>query len=288
MLNRSNNLNFSWPPRAVAIASLALLTSVFAHQECAQAIDHKSIIVLSAASAAPAVQDLATQFSDRTGLDIRVSVASSGTLARQIRQGAPADLYISASTTWIEQLLTDGFLDKGQTLQVARNRLVFVSPSDSMDTSLINLAKSVDLASRLNGGRLAIGDPAHVPAGTYAKEALQTLGLWPAVRDRLARQANVRAVLAMVERGETQLGIIYATDAALSDGVRLAAIVPASAHAPIVYSAAVLSGSANPNATMFYRELTSSDGLDVFERYGFGVTRPEPNTQPSETLPPRP
>lgn len=288
MLNRSKNLKFSGLTRQAGIASLALFLSVFAHYNFAQAIDNKRIIVLSAASAAPAVQDLATQFKDRTGTDIRVSVASSGTLARQIRRGAPADLYISASKMWIDQLIADGFLDEARTLPVARNRLVFVSPSDSSNTSLINLSRPVDVANRLNGGRLAIGDPAHVPAGTYAKDALQNLGLWPTVRGRLARQSNVRAVLAMVERGETPLGIIYATDAALSDGVRLAAIIPASAHPPIVYSAAVLSSSTNPQATIFFRELTSSVGLDVFEQYGFGVTRPEPKTQPSETLPSRP
>lgn len=288
MLYRSNNLHFSWLVRQVGVASLTLALCVFAHQKIAQAIDNKKIIVLSAASAAPTVQDLAVQFSDRTGIDIRVSVASSGTLARQIRLGAPADLYISASITWIDQLLADGFLDKAQTLPIARNRLVFVSPSDSSDRSLLNLSKPVDVANRLNGGRLAIGDPAHVPAGAYAQEAIQNLGLWPVVRDQLARQSNVRAVLAMVERGETPLGIIYATDAALSDGVRLAAIVPANAHASIVYSASVLSSSMNPNATTFFRELTSSQGLDAFERYGFGVTRPSPQAQPSDTLPVRP
>jgi molybdate transport system substrate-binding protein len=288
LLNRSRNLKLSWLVRRADISSLALLLGLCAHCNFAEAIDNKRIIVLSAASAAPAVQDLAARFKDRTGTDIRVSIASSGTLARQIRMGAPADLYISASTRWIDQLIADGFLDRARTLPLARNRLVFIRPSETSNTPLINLSKPFDVANQLNGGRLAIGDPAHVPAGTYAQNALQNLGLWPAVRGQLARQSNVRGVLAMVERGETPLGIVYATDAALSNGVRLAAIIPASAHNPIVYSAAVLSVSTNPQATIFFHELTSSNGLDVFEHYGFAVTRPESKALTSKTLPSRP
>lgn len=251
----------------------------------AQAVDSKRILVLSAASVGPAIQEIADNFSAATGVEVRISVASSGTLARQIKQGAPADIYVSAATSWVDQLQTEGYLAPDMTLPLARNRLVFVSPASSDAASLIDLSKPLAVAGRLAGGRIAIGDPAHVPAGAYAKEALQNLALWPAVRDHLALQANVRAVLAMVERGETQLGIVYATDAALSSGVRLAAILPSESHSPIIYTAAMLSRSTHAHAAGFFDSLNDAESLDVLEHFGFGVTRIETSGQSPRTGP---
>ncbi len=208
----------------------------------------------------------------QTGFDIRVSAASSGTLARQVSRGAPADLYISASPKWIERLTAEGRLSPVDTKVIARNRLVFVRPLPN-DRRLIDLQKPLEVLGTLGDGRLAIGDPAHVPAGTYAQAALENLGLWAAVRDRLAPQANVRAVLAMVERRETALGIVYATDAALSTRVGIAAIVPPEAQPPITYTAAIIAGRRSPGAVALLEALTSEVGRTVLERHGFAVAR---------------
>ncbi|MBT6960892.1 MAG: molybdate ABC transporter substrate-binding protein, partial [Rhodospirillaceae bacterium] len=179
------------------IAFSALTAGMMLSPDNAQAIDPARILVLSAASAAPAIQDLAAQFSGKNSVDVRVSIGSSGTLARQISQGVPADIYVSAAPQWIDVLQAGGRLDPNLTRPLARNRLVLVGPIESRGTGLLDASKPLVVLRRLDGGRLAIGDPSHVPAGRYAKEAIETLGLWPAVRDRLALQSNVRAVLAM-------------------------------------------------------------------------------------------
>ncbi|MBT7451749.1 MAG: molybdate ABC transporter substrate-binding protein [Rhodospirillaceae bacterium] len=270
------------------IAFSALTAGMMLSPDNAQAIDPARILVLSAASAAPAIQDLAAQFSGKNSVDVRVSIGSSGTLARQISQGVPADIYVSAAPQWIDVLQAGGRLDPNLTRPLARNRLVLVGPIESRGTGLLDASKPLVVLRRLDGGRLAIGDPSHVPAGRYAKEAIETLGLWPAVRDRLALQSNVRAVLAMVERGETPLGIVYATDAALSDRIRLAAIIPPESHSPIIYTAAVLVGRDRPDVTAFFQSMLDADGQAVFERYGFGVTAAEAATQSSNTDPSMP
>ena len=152
-------------------------------------------------------------------------------------------------------------------------------------SGLLDLTKPIVFLNQLNDGRLAIGDPLHVPAGQYAQQALENLGLWPAVRDRLARQINVRAVLAFVERGESPLGIIYATDAALSNAAKIRAIIPSEVHDPIVYSAAVVAGRNRPDVRQFFNALGNSDANGVFEQYGFGVVRSDSDRQLSNTTP---
>ncbi|MEQ9111313.1 MAG: molybdate ABC transporter substrate-binding protein [Rhodospirillaceae bacterium] len=239
----------------------------------AQSTETKRIIVLAAASTTTALNDIAEQYQSETGISVRVSISSSGTLARQIMQGAPADIYIAAAQDWIRTLTAAGYIEPDYTRILARNRLVIVSPKTENATRLLNTSKPVEVLRRLDGGRLAIGDPAHVPAGRYAQQALENLGLWAAVRDRLARQVNVRAVLAMVERGETPLGIVYATDAALSQKVRLAAIIPPESHTPIIYTAAVISGRALPPVLDFYNYLSTAAAQSILESHGFAVMR---------------
>lgn len=238
------------------------------------------VIVLSAASASTAVQSIANAFFSETGIDVRLSVASSGTLARQIIQGAPADIYVSASGQWIETLQTTDKLESELIRPLMRNRLVMVSPASSSLNSLLDLSQPVAVKAALGEGRIAMGDPRHVPAGAYAQEALTNLGLWPAVRDRLALQINVRAVLAMVERGETPLGIIYATDAALTQDVKIAAIVPPKAHTPIQYFAAVVAGHKRPETTDFFEFLFSPAAQAIMTRHGFGVFEADASDPP--------
>lgn len=242
------------------------------------------ILVLSAASAGPAITEIASDFSRTTGLDVRVAIGSSGTLARQIQQGAPADIYVSASMDWIETLTGESHLSSQYTGPLLRNRLVMISPTTVQPGALLDLSKPVDLLSRLSSGRLAIGDPAHVPAGHYARQAIENLGLWPAVRDRLARQTNVRAVLALVERGEAPLGIVYATDLALSNSVKIAAIVPASSHDPITYGVAILRDRDHSGAVQFYNALNMDTAEAVFSKFGFGLVKNSTETTMQERM----
>ena len=135
---------------------------------------------------------------------------------------------------------------------------------------------------------MAIGDPRHVPAGQYAKQAFESIGLWPAVRDRLARQINVRAVLAFVERGEASLGVIYATDFALSDAAQIAAIVPPEAHDPILYTVSIVAGRERPEVIGFFEALQNARSADVFTEFGFGVVSESPSSHTSRILPSSP
>lgn len=167
--------------------------------------------------------------------------------------------------------MAQGRLDSNFVRPVARNRLVLVRPKPPSRVPLLDLSKPLVVLDALSDGRLAIGDPSHVPAGRYAQSALENLQLWAAFRDKLAPQANVRAVLAMVEREETSLGIVYATDAALSSRVSVAAIFPAEAQPPIVYTAALIQGRRSQVATSVFEALFSESGLATFERFGFAV-----------------
>lgn len=268
-LNINNFCAGQWLNRHTILGfALAFLAS----HACATETDGQSrIIVLSAASASTAVQSIANAFSSETGIDVRLSIASSGTLARQISQGAPADIYISASGQWIETLQTTQKLQSKLIRPLMRNRLVVVTPASSSLSSLLNLSQPVAIKAALGDGRLAMGDPQHVPAGAYAQEAFINLGLWPAVRDRLALQVNVRAVLAMVERGETPLGVIYATDASLAESIKIASIVPPSAHTPIQYFAAVVAGRERPTTKAFFEFLFSPTAHEIIAAQGFGV-----------------
>lgn len=273
--------NRLWPLPIPLLFAAFVLTAYPASSSTAA----ERILVLSAASAAPAVAEIAGVFSRRTGIDVRVSSGSSGTLARQITRGAPADIYISASSSWIETLTNENRLDEKLTRPLLRNRLVIIGRIGDSTSGLLDLTKPIVFLNQLNDGRLAIGDPLHVPAGQYAQQALENLGLWPAVRDRLARQINVRAVLAFVERGESPLGIIYATDAALSNAAKIRAIIPSEVHDPIVYSAAVVAGRNRPDVRQFFNALGNSDANGVFEQYGFGVVRSDSDRQLSNTTP---
>lgn len=250
--------------------AIALVLLVFSPTPSSGA---ENILVLSASSLGPAITEIAKDFSRRTGIVTRVSTGSSGTLARQIIQGAPADIYIAAATQWIDRLAGERHLNARLTRQLLRNRLVVVSPAGDPDNSLLDLTKPIAVLNRLSGGRLAIGDPSHVPAGQYAKQAIETLGLWPTVRDHLARQVNVRAVLALVERGEAPLGVVYATDLALSTSVQIAAIVPADVHDPILYTAAVVAGRNRPEVVEFFNTLKEPTSEIIYTEYGFGIVK---------------
>ncbi len=198
-----------------------------------------------------------------------VSFAASSALARQALAGARADLFVSADEEWMDALAKKGLLRAGTRSDFLSNRLVLVAPLSAARGS-VRLGRGGNLAGVLGTGRLAMADPAAVPAGKYGQAALERLGDWPAVAGRIARAENVRAALALVERGAAPLGVVYATDARASKRVRVVAVFPAASHPPIRYPLAILKASANRDTAAFRAFLLSARGKAIFRRYGFG------------------
>lgn len=232
------------------------------------------VLVFAAASTSGAIEDLAQSYAARGLGAVSVAFAGSATLARQIAAGAPADIYISAHPRWMDYLAARNALESGTRKNLVGNRLVVVTPKDN--PMEVRLQENFSLVSRMNGRPLAMGDPDHVPAGIYAKVALEALGLWRAVADHIAPMHHVRAALVLVERGEAAAGIVYATDAAVSSLVSVAATFPAASHPPIVYTAAIVGGRDRPEVRRFFAFLTSADAMTIFARHGFsGIPRLE-------------
>lgn len=226
-------------------------------------------LVLAAASLQEAMTAAADGWAAKGHPRPRISFAASSALARQIEAGAPADMFVSADEPWMDEVQTKGLLRKGTRVSFLTNSLVLVAPRDRTQT--IAIKPGFPLARALGNGRLAVGDPAAVPAGIYAKQALTRLAVWDSVKDRLAPAENVRAALALVTRGVAPLGIVYGTDARADPGVRVAGTFPASSHAPISYPVALLASSRHRDAEGFRRYLLSAEGKAVFRRFGFGT-----------------
>lgn len=229
------------------------------------------VTLFAAASLTEALRELTTQWAAQGHAQPRLSTAASSVLARQIEQGAQADLFLSADEPWMDYLQQRGLIDAATRLSPIGNRLVLVAPAGSGPT--VDLRPGVNLAALLGAkGRLATGDPAHVPAGRYAQAALQRLGLWDGLAPRLARAENVRSALMLVERGEAPLGIVYATDAAASRGVRVVGAFPATSHPPISYPFAVTRrAQANAQARSLHAFLASAAAHVVWQRHGFAA-----------------
>lgn len=228
-----------------------------------------TITVYAAASLTNSVQEIAASFTRKTGLQVRLSFAGSSTLARQIEAGAPADVVALANTDWADYLDARGLLAPGSRISPIGNRLAVAAPAASTATLSDPPTAQEMLAALGPDGRLAVGDPAHVPAGIYARESLEALGLWDALAPRLAPTDNVRAALALVVRGETPLGIAYSTDLQDVEGARLVRMLPDDSHKPIAYAFAAVAGGNAEKAREFLDFLSSSEGLAVFERHGF-------------------
>jgi molybdate transport system substrate-binding protein len=197
---------------------------------------------------------------------VRFSFAASSTLARQLENGSPADIFFSADLQWMDYLQARALIQPATRHDMLGNQLVLIAPMDSKVT--LKIEPHFPLAATLGKGRLATGDPDSVPVGRYAKEALTVLGVWDAVAARLVRADSVRSALAFVDRGEAQLGIVYATDALVDKNVRFVDAFPASSHAPIIYPAA-LTTAAKPDAAKFLTYLRGPAGDLAFKRYGF-------------------
>jgi len=233
----------------------------------AAADDHDALI-FAAASLTDAMTVVAEAYADRTGTRIAFSFAASSALARQIENGAPASMFVSANELWMDRLQAAGLIAKETRSNIAGNRLALIAPRNS--TVSVELTRSLDFAALLGDGRLAIGDPDHVPAGIYGRAALESLGLWPDASPWLARTSDVRGALALVARGEVPLGIVYATDAAVTGQVRVVGLFPADSHPAIVYPAA-LTTAAGDDARDFLRFLAGPEAQAILQARGFST-----------------
>jgi molybdate transport system substrate-binding protein len=228
-----------------------------------------SVTVFAAASLTDALQALAAEYRQQRGVDIRFSFAASSTLARHVEAGAPADIVISANSEWMDYLAGKNLIEPGSRVEPLGNALVMIAPADSAFQS-IDIAKGFDIAALVGkGNRLATGDPAHVPAGLYAETALRSLEVWPSAEPLLARADSVRSALVLVERGEAPLGIVYATDAKASAGVKIVGAFSPESHPPIVYPFALVAGRDTPAVSSFFKFLTAGTAASVYTRFGF-------------------
>ncbi len=247
------------PAFAAALLSLALATT-------ARADD---LLVFAAASTKNAVDDIIAAYQAQGGGKVEASYASSSDLAKQIENGAPAGVYISADTKWADYLAERNLVAADGRIDLLGNSIVLVVPKGS--SLAVELTEPDSLAAALGDGKLAMGDPDHVPAGRYGKAALESLGSWASVEDHVARAKDVRAALALVERGEAAAGIVYGTDAAISDEVDVAATFPASSHPEIVYPVMLVAEQDSEAARSFYAFLAGPAAREVFVRYGFTI-----------------
>ncbi|MEM6421991.1 MAG: molybdate ABC transporter substrate-binding protein, partial [Pseudomonadota bacterium] len=213
---------------------------------------------------------------------LRLSFAASSALARQIDHGAPAALFVSADEAWMDHLDARGTLVAGTRRVIATNRLVLVAHGEASTDTPRPLGTKTGLSARLGRGRLAVALTDAVPAGRYARAALESLSLWSALQGRLAETDNVRAALALVARGEVPFGIVYASDARAEPRVHIAATIPAESHPPIRYPAALLANApetAWAAAGGFLDYLSGERGQAILARHGFGPVEPPPRVK---------
>ena len=226
------------------------------------------LTIFAAASLTNAMQDIGALWAAAGHPKPVFSFASSGTLAQQIEHGAPANIFASADEKWMDDVGRHDLLADGTRASLLGNDLVLVEPAGAMKP--VALAPHFEVGAILGAsGRLAVGDPKSVPAGIYARQALEKLGVWERVADRLAPAASVRAALLLVERREAPAGIVYASDAHLSKTVAVAGIFPPDSHDPIRYPFAAIKGNNSQEARDFLHFLHSNAAQDVFRHYGF-------------------
>ncbi|MBN4111403.1 molybdate ABC transporter substrate-binding protein [Proteus mirabilis] len=244
---------------AGAIISFALVS---------QSMASEKITVFAAASLTNALNEISAQYKQEKQADVVASYASSSTLARQIEQGAPANLFISADQQWMDYVINKNLMVTDSRHTLLGNDLVLIAPKDSKLNNVV-INKDTKWKSLLNGGKLAVGDPDHVPVGIYAKESLEYLGAWDVVSPEMARTNNVRSGMALVERDEAPLGIVYGSDAVASDKVKVVGVFPTDSHKPVEYPMAVVKGQDNKAVCDFYDYLKTPQAAEIFKKYGF-------------------
>lgn len=227
------------------------------------------LVVFAAASLKNALDSIASQWRKETGKTAKISYAASSALAKQIEQGAPAQMFISADVPWMDYVEQKGLIKKDTRSNLLGNRIVLIAPKDNAPA--VEIKSGFDLAGLLGGGRLAVANVEAVPAGRYGKAALEKLGVWPSVSGKLAQAENVRAALLLVSRGEAQLGIVYQTDAAADPGVRIVGAFPENTHPPIIYPVALTTNATHPDAAALLAYIRSPKAKTLFEAQGFTV-----------------
>ena len=221
----------------------------------------------AAASLKDALDEVNVAYQTEEGRQTATSYAASSTLAKQIEAAAPADIFISADLDWMDYLAKRNLIKPETRANLLGNRLVLIAPADSAGE--LGISPNFPLAPALGNGRLAISDPNGVPAGRYVKAALESLGVWSSVADRLAPAENVRATLALVSHGEVPLGIVYKSDAVAYKGVKILGTLPENTHPPVIYPVAAVAISTNPGSPRYVAFLRSSAARPIFEKHGF-------------------
>ncbi|WIM11384.1 molybdate ABC transporter substrate-binding protein [Enhydrobacter sp.] len=246
-----------------------VLASTAAPLAAAKAAD-ASLVIFAAASLKNALDEIAGGWAKEAGkARPKISYAASSALARQLEQGAPADIFISADIDWMDYVAKKGLIRDETRVNLLGNKIVLIAPRDSKTT--IEVKPGFDLAKALGDGKLAMANVDAVPAGKYGKAALQKLGAWDGVKGRIAQADNVRAALVLVARGEAPLGIVYSTDAAVEPDVKIIGTFPDDSHKPIIYPAAVTKESKSADARPFLDFLKGSKARIAFEKQGFTV-----------------
>lgn len=230
------------------------------------------VVVFAAASLKNALDAVDAAWKAEAGKSATASYAASSALAKQIEEGAPADVFISADLDWMKYLSDKKMIKTDSEVKLLGNRIVLVAPKDS--AAKIEIAPNFDLAALLGDGRLAMGDVKAVPAGKYGKAALEKLGVWSSVEGKIAQAENVRAALKLVATGEAPLGIVYQTDATAEPGVKIVGIFPEDSHPPIVYPVGLTADSKSADAAAYVKYLQSAKAKELFEAQGFTMLAP--------------
>jgi molybdate transport system substrate-binding protein len=246
-----------------AVINACLAVGLFA----APALAQETLTVFAAASLKNALDNVDAAFAAASSVKVTASYAASSTLAKQIEQGAPADVFASADIDWMDYAHDKKLINDATRINLLGNRLVLIA-SKTSHLGDVAIGPGFDLAALAGDGRIVTGDVRAVPVGRYAKAALEKLGAWPKVTPKMAMTENVRAALALVARGEAPLGIVYETDAKIEPNVKVVGTFPPDSHPPIVYPFAATAGAKLP-AARYLAFLRSAAAKATFERYGF-------------------
>lgn len=255
-----------WLAATLGLAAAALLAWWPQSPARAQGGD---LVVFAAASLKNALDSINAQWQKETGKSARISYAASSALAKQIENGAPAQLFISADIPWMDYVEKKDLIKKETRSDLLGNRIVLVAPKDK--AKAVDIKPGFDLAKVIGDGRLAMANVESVPAGRYGKASLEKLGVWASVSGKLAQAENVRAALLLVSRGEAPAGIVYQTDAASDKGVTIIGTFPQDTHPPIIYPVALIANAAHPDAAAFLAYIKSAKAKPLFEAQGFAV-----------------
>jgi molybdate transport system substrate-binding protein len=228
----------------------------------------KSLTVFAAASLKNAIDETNAAFLKRTGIKVVVSYAATSALVKQIAAGAPADVFLSADLRWMDYATEHKLIRPETRVNLLGNTLVLIAPKTSK-LAPVTIREGFDIAALAGPGRIAVANVESVPAGRYAKAALQSLGAWSGAEKKLAMAENVRAALAFVARGETPIGVVYATDARAEPNVKVIGTFPDGSHPPIIYPLAATAAARKPEATKYLDFLRSREAKAIFQRHGF-------------------